>query len=111
MKGLKPIHHVEDLIKYLQACNPKGELYLMPEDGEGYRIAGCLEFTDKHPQVWILIDEFGEADGEDWVSGTASTCDEGCERPGDMGTVPEALPVELKPKKDVVRIRGLLRSA
>jgi len=111
MKGSKPIRTVEDLLMYLHACPLDAKVLLMPEDGDGYQIGGVLEFNaEKPPQVWLLIDEFADAEEED-ISDEQALVDsirmaESTERPGDMGTI-----VEEPPKPDVVRIRGKLRSA
>lgn len=106
MKGLRPIRTVADLMAYLSRCPPEAEVSLVPEEGEGFLIGGVLEFSSEKPaQVWILIDEFSEADDGsqemEWVSGST---EEG--RAGDMGTLPEIVEEE-----DVVQVRGKLRSA
>lgn len=111
MKGSKPIRVVSDLMQYLQACPPNAEVILMPETGEGYPIGGVLEFNSQMPaEVWILIDEFeslepsqSELDEDSaWVGTPAN------EVSGDAGIV--VLP-PLSEKKDVVTIRGKMRSA
>lgn len=117
MKGLRPITTVQDLKNYLDHCPPDAEILLMPEDGDGMRIAGVLHFETERPQqVWLLFDEFTDADespSKEWVGGPSDDDDipfstvQGAERPGDMATA-MACDVDTP---DVVKVRGKLRTA
>ncbi len=109
MNGLTPIRTVEDLISHLSHCPPNAEVMLMPDDGDPYPIGGVLAFSSEvPPQVWILIDEFGETERQiDWSVGPSE--DDETEQ-GVENTV--AVPVTVEPvDEDVVKVRGKLRSA
>lgn len=104
--SVRPINTVAELKLYLDSCNPEAKVLLMPEDGDGYSIGGCLEFTSApgSPEVWLLIDEFGEEGNtvaDDWSGG-------GIEGDPQQISIIETPTI---PRTDVVVIRGLLRSA
>jgi hypothetical protein len=105
MKGQRPILLVEDLQAYLAACPPKAKLALVPEEGDGFPIGGVIQLSSENgtPEVWILIDEFGEADQSmEWSGGPLADDDE--------EPLEESFILELE-ERDVVQVRGKLRSA
>lgn len=111
MKGQKPIRTVQDLMTYLSACPADAEIQIMPEDGDGFRISGVLEFSAQKPmEVWLLMDEFGNADGlpDDWVAGEDDDDEE--DKLGPMVPVQTSAACE-REEPDVVVVRGKLRSA
>lgn len=111
MKGLKPIRTVQDLKNYLDTCNPESEVLLMPEEGDGFHIGGILDFSAQaSKEVWLLIDEFGEGVEEnsiDWAGGGGADDDE-----GSVWDASIPIPVcALEKSEDVIKVRGLLKSA
>lgn len=107
------IDTVQDLINWLLLCNPKAKLSAVPEDGDGFWIERLVEIPPRKKgetaEVWILLNDGSpKEDGlrEDWEG-----CGEGCERPGDMAVAAQIEVEEPKEKPDVVKVRGLLKSA
>jgi hypothetical protein len=105
-----PINTVRDLMMALSVCPDDAEVILVDENGEGIPVQGMLQFSatkDSPAQVWLLMDECGDFDESsiEWTEDGPPDDDE-----EESGTSCSTEKCE-EEKKDVIKIRGKLRSA
>ena len=106
MRGLKSAFTVRELKQALDLCPEDSQIFIMPEDSDGFRIGGVVNLPAQEPrQVWLLLEEDvaeHERDNEE--------VDEGEYLHEEiLGMVPST-PADPEPK-DVIKVRGKLKSA
>jgi hypothetical protein len=113
MKGLTPALTVGSLRMALDMMPSTSNVFIMPDESDGYRIGGILQVHDDkgQPQCWLLLED-DIAEYESRTGGADNEDDENGSVVLDLSDLGVGAPTEPpKEPEDVVKVRGLLKSA
>lgn len=111
MRGLKTAFTVRELKQALDLCPEDSNVFIMPEDSDGFRIGGVINLPSQEPkQVWLLLEEDVAEHERDTGAGDDDEEDTSFVRIRDADSEDVEINIDIEPE-DVIQVRGQLKSA